>query len=346
MLKYKSIKKMILEWSDKNTDIKILPVALVSIVLVMALLTSGRFLSSYNINSMAYQLPELGLLSLAMMIAMLTGGINLSIISSANFVGVIMALLMTNFLDPTATGISVGLSIFLIIIIGLLFSILLGFVNGILIAYVEISPVLATLGTMILFEGLTLSITKGYVISDFPQAMLSIGNGKLFGIPTPFIIFAVIAFLVSIVIKRKPLGRYLFMIGSNSIASEYSCINVKQAIVRSYILSGMLSGMAGVIMISRFNSANARYGVSYMLLSVLISVLGGTDPDGGSGKVLGIVLALFTLQSLSSGFNLLEISSFVTVALWGILLALVIAYRHYAVNKRNTLLSKLSERTE
>ena len=344
MLKNNKLLKSYAFWADRNTDIKILPFIFTGIILFMTVVTSGRFLSIYNINAMAFQLPELGLFAFAMMITMVTGGINLSIISSANFAGVLMAFLMTRFLSPEAAGASTNLALMLIIGVGLLFSLVLGLINGLLVAYVEVSPVLTTLSTMILYEGLTLTITKGYVISDFPQAILFIGNGRLAGIPVPFLVFIVAAVIMWVLFKKRPLGRYLFMIGSNSKASEFSGINVKAALVKSYVVSGFLTGIAAVIMVSRFNSANARYGASYTLLAVLISVLGGTDPDGGSAKVLGIVLALFSLQSLTSGFNLLEISSFVTVALWGVVLAAVIAYRHYAVQKRNDRLAKSAER--
>ncbi len=328
-------------WADRNTDIRILPLACISIIIVMSIITSGKFLSPHNIRSISFQLPELGLFSLAMMLAMLTGGINLSIISSANFTSVIMALLLRHFLVPTASGPAAAFTVLLIVMVGLLFSLLLGCINGVLIAYIQVSPVLTTLGTMILYEGLTLSITKGYVVSDFPQALLFIGNGIVFGIPVPFIIFVLVSIVMSILLRRKILGRYLRMIGSNSRASEYAGIHVRWALVRTYMISGLLAGLAGTIMISRFNSANARYGVSYMLLSVLISVLGGTNPDGGFGKVSGVLFALFTLQALTSGFNLLEISSFVTVALWGLLLVFVIAYRHHALKKRNRTLMRM-----
>ncbi len=329
-------------WLGQNTDIRILPLVFLLVVLLMSAITGGEFLAAPNIRAIAFQLPELGLLSFAMMVAMLTGGINLSIVSSANFTGVLMALLLSRFAE--ASGSLAVLAVGAIIAAGLLFSVFLGLLNGILIAWVGVSPVLTTLGTMIFYEGLTLAITRGYVISGFPEALLFIGNGSLWGVPLPFIIFVIVSVAMSLLVRRRPLGRYFQMIGSNIRATEYSCINVKMVLLKAYALSGFLAGLAGVVMIARFNSANARYGVSYMLLSVLIAVLGGTNPEGGSGKVLGIVLALFTLQSLTSGLNLLEISSFATVALWGILLALVIVYRHYALQKRNTSLARLSQR--
>ena len=282
-------KKSVSEIIHKDPDRVIMPFTLIFITITLSILNPGVFLSSNNFTAIAFQIPELGLFSLAMMISMITGGINLSIISTANLSGVIMALMMTR-LIPEDTGSATSLALILgIILIGLMVSLILGAFNGILIAYVELSPVLATIGTMILYEGITLSITKGYVVSGCPDAFVSLGNSLFLGIPIPLYIFTAAVMVLHQIIKGKPFGRYLFLIGSNIKAVEYSGINVRKVLVKTYMLSSLYAGIASVIMLARLNSANARYGASYMLLAVLISVLGGTDPNGGFGKVSGLV---------------------------------------------------------
>ena len=321
-------------WAGGNTDIVALPFLLLGVVLLLTLATGGEFLQYANLGAMMSQMPEIGLLSLAMMVPMLTAGINLSIISSANFAGVLMGLVLTK-LIPTAAGTpQVILMVLAAVAIGLMVSIILGMVNGVLIAYLGIPAVLVTLGTMILFEGLTLSITRGFVISGFPDMFQAIGNGRLFGvIPYSLLVFAAAALVMSYVLKRRPFGKYLYMIGSSEKASRYSSINTRLVLVKAYVVSGVLAGLAAIIMTSRFNSANARQGSSFLLLTVLISVLGGTDPNGGFGKVSGLVMALVILQCVTSGLNLIGVSSFVTLALWGSLLVLVIAYRFFLHKK-------------
>jgi simple sugar transport system permease protein len=322
-------------WSRRNADMAALPFLLVGVVIILSVATeivSGgqiHFLSVENFGAMAAQIPELGLLSLAMMVAMLTAGINLSIISSANLVGVFMAIAMLR-LGPSAAaaGLTMPL-IILTILCGLLFSVLLGLFNGFLIAKLKITPVLATLGTMILYEGLTLAITKGYVISGMPDEYMAIAGSSLFGIPYALIVFAIAAIVLAYVLQRRPFGRQLHMLGSNQTATRFSAVDIERVILKTYMLSGLLVGLAAVIMLSRFNSANARQGTSLLLVTVLISVLGGTDPDGGFGKVLGLVMALLIMQCITSGLNLLSISSFLTLALWGALLIGVIAYRSH-----------------
>ena len=115
------------------------------------------------------------------------------------------------------------------------------------------------------------------------------------------------------------------MIGSNIKATDFSGIEVKKVLVKVYILSGILCGIAALIMISRFNSARAGYGSSYLLVTVLASVLGGINPDGGFGKVAGLVIALVVLQVISSGLNLLGMSAHLAIALWGGILIFVIS---------------------
>jgi ribose/xylose/arabinose/galactoside ABC-type transport system permease subunit len=276
---------------------------------------------------MAFQLPELGVLAFAMMITMLTGGINLSIISSANLSGIIMAMILTGDLASNAGGAGLGWTIFLAVLAGLSISLIVGLVNGMIIAYIGVSPILATLGTMTLLEGISLVITKGYVISGLPRNLLVIGNGTFLGIPVPMFILIGVALAIAIMLNKTRLGLSTYMIGSNIKATSFSGINTNKVTIFVYMISGLLAGIASLIMIARFNSAKAGYGSSYLLVTVLVSVLGGINPNGGFGKVSGVFLGLILLQVISSGLNLLGISQFLTLALWGALLLGVEALR-------------------
>lgn len=323
------------DWSQKNPDIASLPFILLAVILLMTLATSGKFLSKGNLNAFASQIPELGLLSLATMVVMITNGINLSIISSANLVGVTMALMMTNW---ASDGMGSGMIVLIVLVtlaVGLFLSVFLGWINGALIAYVGLPPMLATLGTMLLYEGVTLTITKGFVISGMPDIFVEYNYAKVFGVPLPLLTMILALAVVAVILIRRPFGRTLYMIGSSETVTHFSAIDTRKAIVKAYILSGILCGIAGMIMLARFNSANARSGSSLLLLTILISVLGGTDPNGGFGRVIGLTLALFILQLLTSGLNLLGVTQFITLALWGVLLIAVIAYRRYSESRRH-----------
>ena len=312
---------------QKDPTLSILVIALLFIILLLFVFFPGKVLTANNFESMAFQLPELGILSLAIMITMLSGGINLSIIATANMAGIVSAFIMTRMITESMTGSPIPI-ILLAILAGWLVSVLIGIFNGVLIAYIGVSPILATLGTMTLVGGISILVTKGYVVSGFPEEYQYIGNGIFLGIPIPFLIFIGLAILVSILLRRTPFGIANYLIGSNETATRFSGINVNRTLVITYALSGLLCGIASTIMISRFNSAKAGYASSYLLITILISVLGGVDPYGGFGRIGGLVLALFILQLVSSTFNFLGLSSHLTIAIWGLLLLITIGLRN------------------
>lgn len=314
--------------SNKVSEFSILLLVLIGVLVLMSLLNGSNFLSLNNFQSMAFQMPELGILSLAMMITMLTSGINLSIIATANLAGIVTATIMTLDTAPEATG-SSGIGLVLVAILaGLFIAALVGALNGALIAFVDMSPILATLGTMIMVSGIAIVLTKGYVISGFPSAMQVIGNGSIGGIPVPILIFLTCAFIMGIILQHTPLGMKIYLIGSNPVACYYSGVNNRLVILKTYLISGLYAGIASILMISRFNSAKADYGESYLLLTVLACVLGGVSAAGGFGRVSGLVLALIILQMISSGLNLMGVSNFLTIALWGIVLIFVMIVKY------------------
>lgn len=298
-----------------------LALLLVAVVLVFSLVVGERFLSAANLQSIAFQLPELGVLALAMMITLVCGGLNLSVISTANLSALLMGWIMVQGGGAEAGG---G-TILLAVLAGLALASLCGAVNGVIIAYVGVSPILATLGTMILFKGLAIGFTRGNVIGGFPEGILFLGNGMVGPVPMPLFVFALCALPVAILLNRTPFGVNLYLIGSNEQATRFSGVDTRRMLLWTYTLSGLLCGVAGLVLMARFNSANASYGESYLLVTILAAVLGGTDPFGGFGKVGGLVLALIILQAISSGFNLLGFSTHLTLAIWGGILLLVMA---------------------
>lgn len=301
-----------------GSDIRTLALLLVVLMAAFSILLPGEFFKPANFQSMAFQLPELGLLALAMAVTMLTGGINLSIIATANMCGIVTAAILTNTVPgDAAVGIVESGYILLALAAGLGMSVLLGLLNGFIVAYLGVSPILATLGTMTFIDGVAVLLTRGRVISGFPRAVLAIGNGDILGFPTPMVIFLVSALAVAVLLSRTPWGVSVYMIGSNQTATEFSGVKVRSVLMRVYMLSGLLCGLSSLIMISRFNSAKSGYAASYLLITVLASVLGGVNPSGGFGRIPGLVLALAILQVISSGLNLLGVSSHLTIALWG-----------------------------
>lgn len=300
------------------TNLRLL-VMLGALVVVLGLMEGDKLFSVAGLRSMAFQLPELGFLALAMMIPMLSGGIDLSIIASANFCALTMAYLLTNWL-PEAHGMAWGLFQLGTLLAGLLMAALVGLSNGFLIAYLRVPPMLATLGTMTAIKGLSIGFSRGNVISGFPEPLVFIGHGSVLGVPVALIVFFLVAIPLSVFIKQTPLGNAIAMIGSNERASQFSGIDTRRSLLWVYLLSALLSAIAGVIMMARFDSANAAYGESYLLVAILAAVLGGVSPLGGFGKVSGVILSLLILQLLSTASILLDLSQFITLAMWGAIL--------------------------
>ncbi|MCW2485232.1 ABC transporter permease [Candidatus Symbiopectobacterium sp. NZEC127] len=271
------------------------------------------FWSANNFQSIASQMPVLGILTLGMAVTMLCGGINLSIISTANACSLVMAWVAVSY-PPSL------LSIVATLVAGVGAAALIGLCNGVLIAGLRVSPILATLGMMTLLKGINILITGGSAIANYPEWVLWLNRAQWFGVPLPMWLFVVVAIGLWLVLERSTLGRAIYLIGSNERATAYSGINTRRVLLWVYVISALLCAVAAFLMMSKLNSAKASYGESYLLTAILAVVLGGVNPDGGSGKIIGMVLALILLQTIESGFNIMGVSPYLTLALWGALL--------------------------
>jgi simple sugar transport system permease protein len=289
---------------------------LIGLFILMAVIAPG-FLDSYNLSNMMFQLPELGILALGMMVVIVTAGIDLSITFTSSLSGVMTALCLSHLLPvPVA------------IIIGIAVGLLCGLLNGFFIAIIGVSPILVTLGSMVLFEGINLTITKGNAISGFPDSFGNIGNMSIGPVPLPVIIFLVLAGFTSVLLNRTIWGRSVYKVGINPVAAEFSGLNVKKVLLGVYLFSAFMASIAGLIMISRYNSAKVDLGSSYLLLTVSAAVLGGTEISGGYGKVIGTVYAVGVFQVLSNGLNLLGIPRTVVDILMGVILIAVLTLNY------------------
>ncbi len=299
-------------------------------VLITMSFANPRFLNAYNFESMAFFLPELGILSIAVMIAMLTGGIDLSIVGLANLSAITAGLCFQRM-----GGAEAGIGTVLIgVAIALSVGLLGGLINGWLISRLRITPILATLGTGQVFTGLALVLTGGPAIVGFPAAWNAIGNAKLGPIPVPFVIFIAVCVGVWLLLSRTAFGLQLMLIGTNPRAAVFAGINRARMLMYSYALTGLLAAMAGIILSGRTNAAKSDYGASYLLQAVLIAVLGGTNPAGGRGNVLGVVLALISLVMLSSGFQMMRVSNHLIDFIWGAFLIGVLVLNYLLSNRK------------
>lgn len=308
---------------------------------LFSILSPDRFLGINNLQTMLVQLPEFAILALGMMIVILTGGINLSIAATSALCGIVAALFLTAF---PADGGGVFFVIVGTIVVGLLFAVLTGLFNGMLVAFVGVTPILVTIGARAVFKGLGLVLTKGGSVSSFPEAFYVIGSGTPLGIPIPLYIFVAVAILTYILLHRTPWGARVFMIGANPEAANFSGVPVRRILLQVYVYSSLLAGIAALIMISRYNSAKVTLGTSYLLQTVAASVLGGTSIYGGKGNVVGVILAAAILQVISSGLNILGVNRFLIEVSMGAILIVALTIDFLSTTGQWSRLAKLFSR--
>jgi len=326
----KQLDELIAALRGSAVNVRGLLALLVVLVALFSLLMPTVFPRVATLQAMMYQVPELGLLSLAMTIPLISGGINLAIIATANSAGLLMAWMLTALMPPDATGITLAFWLAGALLAGLLLSIVVGVATGLLVAVMGVHPILVTLGTMTLLHGFSIYFTRGRTISGFPDALILLSNQTVFGVPISFLIFAVVAILAHVLLTRTALGVRIHMIGSNLEATRFSGVDTRRVLVWVYVSSGALSWLAAVIMLARFNSAGADIAQSYLLITVLAAILGGVDPYGGFGRIAGLFVALLILQVIASGFNLINISPHLALASWGLILLAVMAAKRVA----------------
>lgn len=299
--------------------------ALVAVVVIFAFATP-RFLTAANLGSMAFQMPVLGLLTLAMLTPLLSGGLNLAIIFTANISGLALAATLIAFGGPEA-----GVGAFVLgVLAALATGAAAGLVMGLVVAHVGAHPILVSLAMMIFLRGLGEFLTRGGDISGFPDFMRALGHGALFGVPAPLIVFVVAASLWHLLLTRTRHGFSIYMSGSNIRAAEYSGLPTKRTLTLIYTLSGVICAVAGILMAARFNSVRVGHGEALLLVTVLACFMGGVDPFGGFGRVAPVVVALAILQALSSGLNLVGANQHLSTAVWGLFLIGVMVLRYLA----------------
>lgn len=337
----KNVKSTTVQLSIKNLsngvsqNTKRLVLIMVSLLVMISVLKGDQFWTVNNFQSMFFQLPEFGILSFCLMLAFTSGGVDLSVVGIANTAAVVTALILIRFAPESAP---VGGQITVIVIsvlaaIGV--GLILGLVNGLLISKLQLPAMLVTLGTEQLYFGLAKVLTHADTLSNIQKLFTSAVNASFFGfITVPLLCFVAVAIILWVLIAKSKYGFNLFMVGSNSKAAKYSGISVEKTLVSTYMLSGILAAIAGLIMMARTNSVKSGYGISYLTQAILTAMLGGTFPSGGYCSIGGVVLAIFVVQVLSSTLNMFtSISNFYRGLIWGLVLLIAITLNYFDERK-------------
>lgn len=320
----------------KDKNFNRLLILFLMIFVISSILKPSLFLRSSNFISMARQFPEFGIMAIGISLTMLTGGIDLSVVYTANLSAILAAKTMLFLSNEQTAPLAMAGIIIISILVSLIVGTACGIFNGFLVTKIGIPPILATLGTQQLFWGLAIVITSGRSISGLPMMYFLIGNIDVFDfIPISLVFFAGIALLFSFLLNKTTYGSRLYLLGTNATTAKFSGLRNDRLLITTYAASGILAAFAGLIMMASTNSTKADYGSSYTMQCILIAVMGGIDPNGGKGNIRGVVLVIIILQMLSTVLNMFEnISNFYRDIIWGLALLGIMVFNFITNNRR------------
>jgi len=271
------------------------------IVLVIGLSFLGQnFFTTRNIFSILRAVSFEGIAALGMMLAMITGGLDLSIASNMALSGIVVSLLMVS-----------GVPVFLAVLIAVIGGMGIGLINGVIITRIGLGPIITTLAMMSVVRGVGYMVTKGLPVVNLPASFTWLGQGLIAGvIPVPIIFFLIVAVLIHLIQRYTVFGYQLYATGGNEIASRYSGVQTKKVILIAYILSGALGALGGVLLIARLGVAQPSIASGYELAIIAAVIIGGTSLSGGIGTVLGTVLGVLIIGVIRNGLTLANIGGY------------------------------------
>ncbi|MDA0346664.1 MAG: ribose ABC transporter permease [Verrucomicrobia bacterium] len=272
---------------------------LLGLCLILWIMTP-HFLTVSNLLNVAQQTSINAIIAVGLTFVIITAGIDLSVGSILAFAGVVLAWALE-------AGAPLPLALFL----GLGVGTLNGLVNGVLISYGRLPPFISTLGMMSVARGCALLFSDGRPISGFSESFRFLATGEILYIPVPVIITGLVYIAAHFVLTRTKFGRYAYAIGGNEEAALLSGVNVKLQKAMVYGLSGLLSGLAAIILTARLNSAQPIAGIMYELDAIAATVIGGTSLMGGRGTIIGTLIGALIIGVLRNGLNLLDVSPYI-----------------------------------
>jgi ribose transport system permease protein len=311
------ILKIFLHWG-------VMPFLLVIAVITFSLMSS-RFLTSENLINLLRQSVYLVLVSLGQMLALISGGFDLSVGTIVALASVVSALTM-GVLAPSFPD-AIWLVISLGCLAGLAAAMLMGVVNGAGVAVFGVSPFIMTLGMQSVGFGIALFLTAGVPVSNLPDALGdTFGFGVLMGIPVPILMMLSILALMFVLLNYSAWGRHLYAVGSNPKAALLSGIEVKPILISAYVLCALIAGISGLLLTARTASGDANLGGSMALESIAACVIGGVSLRGGIGRLENVVLGAIFIGLVQNGMNLAQIGSYLQIVVLGMLLIVAVVF--------------------
>lgn len=290
-------------------------VVFIVLVIILMILSPNAFAKPRNLINVVKQASINGVLACGMMFVIIAGGIDLSAGSVVALSGVVAAYLAQ----------MQGIPIFIPILGALGTGALIGLINGFGAAYAELPPFIITLATMSIVRGAALILSGGSPVFGLQEQFEGIAGISLANvIPILVLYFLLIAVFSGFILNKTVFGRHVYAIGGNSITAKVSGINVKSMLLRVYIICGVFSGIAGLLIASRTMQGSPTVGVGYEMDAIAAVVIGGVSMSGGSGKWYGTIIGALLLALISNGLDILGVSSNFQQIIKGIIIAVAV----------------------
>ena len=298
-----------------------------AVMLVGLSIFSESFLSITNITNILRQTSLVGIVALGMTYIMIAGGIDLSVGSTIALAACVSASLSTTM--GTVLPLPVAL------LAGVLVGVLVGIINGYVVAYLGIVPFITTLGMQSIVRGAALVYTSGKPINALTDSYVAIGKSSLFGIPTPAIIFMVLAIITWFFLSKTKYGRYLYAIGGNEEAATVAGLKVKFLKASTYVVGGALAAVAGIVLSARIAAGAPTSGEMYDFYAIEAVVIGGTSNQGGTGGIIQTIIGVLIIGVLNNGMDLLNISGYYQKIVTGLVVVLAVIIDRNNINRNH-----------
>ena len=314
-------KKQARGWSVVSAIVKQRESAIFLALLIMIAviqIMAPNLLSGNNVYLVSRQIALVAIVAIGELFVILTGGIDLSVGATMGLAGV-----------ASAGAMVAGVNPWLAILFGMVVGVLIGIFNGWLVSYVLIPPFIVTLGSQEIARGTILIVTKGWPITNIPKSILFIAQGDFLHIPVPVWIMLVVAVIAQMVLTKTSFGRRIYAIGGNETATFLSGVNVKKIKFFLYVIAAFTASIVGIILVARFESAQADAGTGWEMNAIASAVIGGTSLAGGAGSVLGCLIGACIIGILANGLVLMRVSSYWQTAIIGVVIVLAAVLDHF-----------------
>jgi rhamnose transport system permease protein len=293
-------------------------ISLFILILVVAVtVRAPSFLTIDNFEDILLNISILAIVALAQTMVIITHGIDLSVSSMIGLVAMMVAFVVRQYPE---------MPVIVPVILGMVLGSVLGTFNGLIITFGKVPPIIATLGTLSIYRGLVFFYSQGTWINSFelPANFKSLSKGTPLGLPNMVIIAILVAIIVYYFLNYTRTGRDIYAVGSNPDAAQFAGIRKQRITFLVYSISGLLSGLAAVLWVSRFESAQTNTALGFELQTVAASVVGGVSISGGVGTVTGVLLGALLLGIIQNSLTLIRISPFWQLAAQGLLILIAV----------------------